>query len=246
MVEEPMSKKLQTKLITALVMFIAAITMVAVGGIANITLAQTTNSETNGTSTTPTTSSSSSSSSRTSSQAVQVQAGGGNSTLPYTVFNPSSVQVNTGQSVMWYNPSLAPEPHTVTFALDNNTRPELSVPFAVRNSSSFMPMPPNATASQPVIIPNPQNPSMTTILGSNAIASSAVVIDSEGNVKHLGNNAAYSVKGDEKLVNSGLIFPRGMGPPNGSTSFTLTFEKAGTYDYYCVLHPWQKGNVMVR
>ena len=184
-----------------------------------------------------------------SSSSVKVQAGGGNSTLPYTIFNPRSVQVKTDQSVMWYNPSKAAEPHTVTFALDNNTRPELSAPFAIKNSSSFMPMPSNNSTtitSQPVIIPNRQNPSMTTILGSNAIAYSAVVIDSAGNVKHLGKNAAYSVKGDEKLVNSGLVFPQGMGPPDGSTSFTLTFGKAGTYDYYCILHPWQKGKVVVQ
>jgi plastocyanin len=84
------------------------------------------------------------------------------------------------------------------------------------------------------------------ILGSNAVASNPVVIDSAGNVKHLGHNAAYSVKGNEKLVNSGLVFPKGMGPPNGSTSFTLAFEKAGTYNYYCILHPWQKGKVVVQ
>jgi plastocyanin len=166
-----------------------------------------------------------------SSSSVQVQAGGGNSTIPYTVYTPATAQIKTGQSVMWYNPSVAPEPHTVTFALDNNTRPELSAPFAVKNSSSFMPVPPN-TNSQPVIIPNRQNPSTTTILASSAVASSAVVIDSADNVKHLGNNAAYSVKGDEKLVNSGMLFPKGMGPPNGSTTFTLTFEKAGTYDFF--------------
>jgi plastocyanin len=100
--------------------------------------------------------------------------------------------------------------------------------------------------SELIIIPNHNNPSMTLILGSNAIASNAVVIDSAGNVKHLEKNAAYSVKGNEKLVNSGMIFPQGMGPPNGSTSFTLTFEKAGIYDYYCILHPWQKANIIVQ
>jgi plastocyanin len=189
---------------------------------------------------------SSSTASPSSSSPVQVQAGGGNSTIPYTVYTPATAQIKTGQSVMWYNPSVAPEPHTVTFALDNNTKPELSATFAVKNSSSFMPIPPNSTTIQPVIIPNRQNPSMTTILGSNSIASSATVIDSAGNVKHLGSNAAYSVKGDEKLVNSGMLFPKGMGPPNGSTTFTLTFEKAGTYDYYCILHPWQKGKVAVQ
>jgi plastocyanin len=204
-----------------------AITMTVV--ITNMALAQSSN----------TTSPSSSSSSP-----VQVQAGGGNSTIPYTVYNPATAQIKTGQSVMWYNPSVAPEPHTVTFALDNSTRPELSATFAVKNSSNFMPIV-NFT-SEPVIIPNHNNPSTTLILGSNAIASSAVVIDSTGNEKHLGKNAAYSVKGDEKLVNSGMLFPKGMGPPNGSTTFTLTFEKAGTYDYYCILHPWQKGKVAVQ
>jgi plastocyanin len=181
---------------------------------------------------------------KSSSSAVQVQAGGGNSTLPFTVFSPQTAQIKTGQSIMWYNPSVAPEPHTVTFALDNNTRPELSATFAVKNSSNFMPII-NFT-SEPVIIPNHNNPSTTLILGSNAIASSAVVIDSAGNVKHLGRNASYSLKGDEKLVNSGMLFPKGMEPPNGSTTFRLTFEKAGTYDYYCILHPWQKGKIVVQ
>jgi plastocyanin len=186
-----------------------------------------------------------SSSGSTPSSSVKVQAGGGNSTLPYTIFNPQSVQVKQGQSVMWYNPSKVGEPHTVTFALDNKTKPDLSATFAVRNSSSFMHMPPNST-SEPVIIPNSQNPSMSMILGSNAIASNPVVIASAGNVTHLSHNAAYSVKGNEKLVNSGLLFPKGMGPPNGSTTFTLTFERAGTYNYYCILHPWQKGKVVVQ
>ena len=28
-------------------------------------------------------------------------------------------------------------------------------------------------------------------------------------------------------------------------SFTLTFEQAGTVDYFCTLHPWMKGQVVV-
>src|SRR5436309_369181 len=75
-----------------------------------------------------------------SSALFQVKAGGGNSTLPYTVFTPQTAQIKTGQNVIWYNPSVAPEPHTITFALDNNTRPELSATFAVKNSSKFMPI----------------------------------------------------------------------------------------------------------
>src|SRR5690349_24556209 len=72
-----------------------------------------------------------SSNTSSASSSVKIQAGGGNSTIPYTVYNPATAQIKSGQTVMWYNPSVAPEPHTVTFALDNNTRPELSAPFAV-------------------------------------------------------------------------------------------------------------------
>ena len=217
------NKRQQARIRTMLLTCIAAIAMAIL--VTNMALAQSNNTI-------------------SLSSSIQIQAGGGNSTIPYTVYAPATAQIKTGQSVMWYNPSVAPEPHTVTFALDNSTRPELSATFAVKNSSNFMPII-NST-SEPVIIPNHNNPSTTLILASNAIASSAAVIDSAGNVKHLGKNAAYSIKGDEKLVNSGLLFPKGMGPPNGSTAFTLTFEKSGTYDYYCILHPWQKGKVVVQ
>ena len=28
-------------------------------------------------------------------------------------------------------------------------------------------------------------------------------------------------------------------------SYTLTFDEAGTYDYFCTLHPWMEGKVIV-
>ena len=28
-------------------------------------------------------------------------------------------------------------------------------------------------------------------------------------------------------------------------SYTLTFDETGTYDYFCTLHPWMKGQVIV-
>ena len=177
---------------------------------------------------------------------VRVQAGTGNSTLPYDVFYPKQVQISPGQSVSWYNGAKVGVPHTVTFVTDNKTKAPLSAQFAVKNSSSFVSIPPGSN-SQPVLLPpNSQNPSMTIISASNARASNPGVIDSTGKVTHLSPNSAYSVKGDEKFINSGLLFPQGKGPPNAGTSFTLTFEKAGTYNYYCILHPWMKGKVTVK
>ena len=176
--------------------------------------------------------------------AMQVQAGGGNTTLPYDIFNPKMIHISSGQSVSWYNPAKVAEPHTVTFVMDNKTRAPLSSPFVVKNTTSFTSVPPGSN-SAPVILPSPKNQSMTMILASNSRASNPVVIDSTGKVIHLSPNPTYSVKGDEKFINSGLLFPKGKGPPNASSSFTLKFEKAGNYNYYCILHPWMKGKVVV-
>ena len=117
--------------------------------------------------------------------------------------------------------------------------------FSVKNSSKFTPIPPNSN-SQPVVMSNNSSKDTVNILGSNARASNSVAIDSSGKVIQLGHNAVYKMKGDEKYVNSGLLFPKGMGPPDGTTSFTVSFDKAGTYNYYCILHPWQKGTIIVK
>ncbi len=73
-----------------------------------------------------------------------------------------------------------------------------------------------------------------------------MAIDSSGKFIQLGHNTVYKLKGDEKYVNLGLLFPKDMGPPDGTTSFTLSFDKAGTYRYYCIFHPWQKETIIVR
>jgi plastocyanin len=34
--------------------------------------------------------------------------------------------------------------------------------------------------------------------------------------------------------------------PGSSKTFTVTFQKAGTYNYVCILHPWMQGLVTVK
>jgi plastocyanin len=43
------------------------------------------------------------------------------------------------------------------------------------------------------------------------------------------------------VVNSGFVIA-----PTGTASFSVTFTKAGTYDYYCFLHPFMTGKVYVQ
>jgi plastocyanin len=126
----------------------------------------------------------------------------------------------------------------------HKTKAALSAPFVVKNTSSFLATPPGSN-SEPVLLPNDQNRSVTKILAANARVSNPTVITSSDKVVHMGTNSTYSVKGDEKYINSGLLFPKGKGPPNANTAFKLQFEKAGVYNYYCILHPWMKGKVLV-
>jgi plastocyanin len=54
--------------------------------------------------------------------------------------------------------------------------------------------------------------------------------------------------GNEKYINSGWLFPTGEIPPGiqAGRTFTITFEKAGLYEYTCIFHPWMTGKVIVK
>jgi plastocyanin len=191
-----------------------------------------TNSSNNNTTTTRTTSS------------TTVHAGGGTSTDMLAVFVPSLIQVGVGQSVTWDNPSAVAEPHTVTIVLDNKTATAIVSPFAVPNSTQFTPVPADSN-SQPLRPPGQNN----VVIAINARSYIPTVIDSQGSVKQFAPpNAAYTMTGNEKYVNSGWLVPKGQEQvfPGASTSFTVTFQKTGTYHYICQLHPWMAGSVIVK
>jgi plastocyanin len=180
----------------------------------------------------------------TTSSSIKVHAGGGNSTDMLAVFVPQQIQVSVGQSIIWDNPSAVAEPHTATFVLDNKTATELVSPFAVPNSTQFTPIPPNSN-SEPLRPPGQSN----VVIAVNARSYIPTVIDSQGSVKHFAPpNAAYTMDGGEKYINSGWLVPKGQEQfyPGSSTSFTVTFQQAGTYHYICQLHPWMTGSVLVK
>jgi plastocyanin len=70
------------------------------------------------------------------------------------------------------------------------------------------------------------------------------IVDSNGTVKIYPPNAILTISGTEKYVNSGWMYPINALPGSSST-FRVTFEKAGTYNYDCLLHPWMDGKVVV-
>jgi plastocyanin len=182
-----------------------------------------------------------------STAAIKVAAGGGNATAPWTIFVPQRVEVNEGQSVTWHNPTEdAAEPHTVTFVLDNNTMAGVVSPLGVPTTTKFTALPPGSN-NEPVLLPDATGGGVNTILAVNARTYEPAVIDSQGNVTFMKPNANYSMTGSEKYINSGWFLPNGLEKqyPGSGNTFTVKFEKQGTYDYLCILHPWMTGSVVV-
>jgi plastocyanin len=181
---------------------------------------------------------------------IRVEAGGGNSTAPLTIYIPQSIKIKAGQSVNWYNPTPVGEPHSVTFLKDNSLFPPFAAPFAVPNSTTFKALLPNPNL-EPLIVPNPPGTEPTTtktVIIDNARAYNPTVIDSTGkNVTYLPPNANYTMDGTESYINSGWLWPQGQVPPGAPplTTFTVTFEKLGIYDYVCTVHPWMTGSIEV-
>lgn len=175
-----------------------------------------------------------------------VKVGGGNATAPLTAFIPQKIEIKAGQSIIWYNPTLVGEPHTVSFVLDNKFNTAFAIPIAVPSSTKLMALPPGSNG-QPTMGGPPTN-GMNTIIGINGRVYNPTVIDSSGNMKVMSPNANYTMVGSEKYVNSGLILPKGKGQefPGSSNTFTVTFQKPGTYNYLCIVHPWMTGKVIVK
>jgi plastocyanin len=176
---------------------------------------------------------------------LNVVSGGGNGIAPLTGFFPKDIQINVGQSVIWTNPTTVGEPHTVTFVFDNSTRSGIVSPLSVSNTTKFTPLPPGSN-NAPILLPDKNG--SNTIIALNARTFNPTVIDSSGNVKSLSPNAHYTMTGTEKYVNSGWFLPKGYEQefPGSGNTFTVTFEKPGTYKYLCIVHPWMTGSVTVK
>src|SRR5919107_3079955 len=190
----------------------------------------------------------------------EVQAGIGVGNAAIILFSPQQVQIKAGQSVTWYNPTPVPEPHTVTFVFNNNNNnksyaADIIAPFTISNtitttnSTQIMPFIPNSN-SEPLMTPD-----NNAIIAINKRAYNPVVVTEDStttgggkNVNYMKQNANYSMNGREDYINSGWLLPKGqenLYPGSGNT-FTMTFQKPGTYDYVCIIHPYMTGRVIVK
>jgi len=80
-------------------------------------------------------------------------------------------------------------------------------------------------------------------VNDNCYVPSLIVIEKGKQVTWVNEDSAFHsvtsgfYTAPTELFDSGYLDP--------FESYTLTFDEAGTYDYFCTLHPWMKGQVIV-
>ena len=177
-----------------------------------------------------------------------VAAGSGGPESVLISFAPQNVTINAGQTVIWTNPTVVPEPHTVSFVRQEGYFANFESPYSIANGRELTPANPGEKNTEPLIIPGQNDTANNVIVAANARSTNPVVIDAQNNVMYLPPNANYTMTGDELYVNSGWMWPEGQAPPGAPPikSFSVTFANAGTYDYICEVHPWMTGQVVVQ
>jgi plastocyanin len=177
-----------------------------------------------------------------------VAVGGGGPSPVVMAFTPQDVTINAGETVIWTNPTVVPEPHTVSFIRQQAYFPLVESPYLIANGTELPPANPEEQNTEALVGRGQFDSPNNVIVAANSRATNPVVIDAQNNVEYLQPNANYTMTGDELYVNSGFMWPEAAIPPFAPpiTSFTITFENAGTYDYVCVIHPWMTGQVVVQ
>jgi len=80
-------------------------------------------------------------------------------------------------------------------------------------------------------------------INDNCYVPSLIVIEKGKQVTWVNEDSAFHsvtsgfYDAPTELFDSGHLDP--------FESYTLTFDEVGTYDYFCTLHPWMKGQVIV-
>ncbi len=72
---------------------------------------------------------------------------------------------------------------------------------------------------------------------------SVIAIDFENKVTWVNEDSAFHTVTSGFYGESSELFDSGHLDPY--ESFTFDFDEKGTYDYFCTLHPWMKGQVIV-
>lgn len=209
---------------------------------------------------------------QTAGNGTQVDVGkGSNATVQYYTFTPDRVEINAGESVTWTSSAQLMDFHTVTFS-DPSIMTDIILPFTISGEEPRL-LPP-FNAGEPITMDTPNGTAIVgvnklafypSVIDANNHTSylngTEIEYSKTGDEKVLNSGIIQpplppSFMAEDTLqTNDTDIASNGTdvsaegemgGPPFPLVnSFTVTFEQAGTYDYFCALHPWMTGQVVV-
>ena len=153
---------------------------------------------------------------------------------PFNLGEPVMIQAPDGREAIValnkhaWNPAVVDANNQTTYLNGTDIQYTMDGTERAINSGIILPqMPPTGGAVD-------QNTS-STATGGEEISPGAAVMNQTTTVS---NTTAQATEGGQQAP---------IGPPFPVvSSFTVTFEEPGTYPYFCAIHPWMKGQVIVR
>jgi plastocyanin len=153
---------------------------------------------------------------------------------PFNLGEPVMIQAPDGREAIValnkhaWNPAVVDANNQTTYLNGTDIQYTMDGTERAINSGIILPqMPPTGGAVD-------QNTS-STATGGEEIPPGAAVMNQTTTVS---NTTAQATEGGQQAP---------IGPPFPVvSSFTVTFEEPGTYPYFCAIHPWMKGQVIVR
>ena len=147
---------------------------------------------------------------------------GSNATVQYYTYTPQIVEINAGETVTWFAPDQEVDLHTVTFASDLSSFPQIILPFAVGPSGSTnFELLPQFSSGEPVIIPAPDG--REAIVALNKHAWYPTVVGANNQTTYLeGTDIQVTINSTVKALNSGIILPAIPSAEEGEASSNET------------------------
>ena len=210
----------------------------------------------------------------TAADGNRVAVGGGNLTVQNYTFDPAVVEINAGESVTWYSPSEINELHTVTFVQNPSLMSDIILPFSIQDTSGLEVLPP-FNLGEPITMEMPNGtaivalnkvafyPSVTnsegtstqylngstieyTMNGTEGVINSGIIQQPFPETTTVSNGTGAMATDNSTMIEEMPAEEELEGGPFPVVNeFTMTFEDAGTYEYFCALHPWMFGQVVV-
>jgi plastocyanin len=160
---------------------------------------------------------------------------------PLTIQIPNNTTATTAimaLNKLAFNPSFVTgQDNRITYLNGTDIQYTLKGTEKAVNSGIIQPQ----SASQMFAGQQGEQPSGRT--GTTSSSSSSPPMQDLNTTNPIGNtNSSTGTSSEEQQATAGDMAP----PFPFVNNFTVTFEQPGTYDYFCALHPWMNGQVIVK